>query len=519
MLDQMTLRLLLCLLVISLIIYITSLFVYRYLFHPLRNYPGAAWAKLTDGYGGYHALWRNLHITTWEDHCRYGSVVRSGPNKLVFNSAQAVRDIFYNEKISKSRVYLLTKSPPNVSNMFNVIDKKAHRAKRRVISQVLSERFMTDFEPQMHEQIDIFISKIQESYQNGVPANMTELCQRLTVDVVGLLGFGYPLNTQTDPANRFIFRGFMIASWRANVFMQFPILRNLKIDEAFRFLSFGTREKYIHLLEKMMGGRLAQDKMAHKDLYSVFPDQKGVDDIKLKDLWSEALFFLTAGGDTIATTLCALLFYLSRNERAYRALARELRTSFTTIDDIHNGPVLKQCHYLRACIDEALRLSPPAPSTLWREVNDEFESEEPIVIDGHVIPKGVQFGVNIYAMHHNEEYYPDSFAFKPERWLVSEQERSVLRSAFMPFSTGYRTCTGYGMAYLEASLVIAKLLWLFDFSAAPGELGEIGGGDASSAKRNKTGEFQLYHVFASTHDGPYLSFRPRDDSWLEEADL
>ena len=70
---------------------VTCLFVYRYFFHPLRKYPGSLWAKLTDGYGGYHALWRNLHITTWKDHCKYGSVVRSGPNKLVFNSAQAVR--------------------------------------------------------------------------------------------------------------------------------------------------------------------------------------------------------------------------------------------------------------------------------------------------------------------------------------------------------------------------------------------------------------------------------------------
>lgn len=58
------------------------------------------------------------------------------------------------------------------------------------------------------------------------------------------------------------------------------------------------------------------------------------------------------------------------------------------------------------------------------------------------------------------------------------------------------------MAYLELSLSLAKTLWYYDFETAPGKLGRVGVG--------QEGEFHLYDIFTSTHDGPYLVFKPRD---------
>ncbi|KAI1737805.1 hypothetical protein F4680DRAFT_427939 [Xylaria scruposa] len=58
--------------------------------------------------------------------------------------------------------------------------------------------------------------------------------------------------------------------------------------------------------------------------------------------------------------------------------------------------------YLRACIDESLRMSPPIPGTLWREQAADDTDSRPLVINGHVIPKGTYVGVNTYAIHHNE---------------------------------------------------------------------------------------------------------------------
>lgn len=124
--------------------------------------------------------------------------------------------------------------------------------------------------------------------------------------------------------------------------------------------------------------------------------------------------------------------------------------------------------YLRAFIDEALRLSPPVPGILWRDISPEYQrNNQPFLVDGHVIPRGTAFGINVYSLHHNEDYFPDSFSFKPERWLDSSPDtKKIMREAFNPFSMGPRGCAGKSMAYLEASLVLAKTLWYFDFEVA-----------------------------------------------------
>lgn len=140
-------------------------------------------------------------------------------------------------------------------------------------------------------------------------------------------------------------------------------------------------------------------------------------------------------------------------------------------------------------------------------------------MDGHVVPPGTQVGVCTYALHHNEKYFPGPSAFRPERWLVGESGEKALaemHSAFAPFSVGARSCAGKSMAYLEASLVIARTLWFVDFEPAPGELGEAGAGKpGAKGGRERPEEFQLYDIFSATHDGPNLMFRYRGEFWKD----
>lgn len=226
-------------------------------------------------------------------------------------------------------------------------------------------------------------------------------------------------------------------------------------------------------------------------------------------------FVCCTGAFSTSAGICAIFFYLSRNPRCYRRLADEIRSTFSTASDIQGGPKLSSCGYLRACIDETLRISTPVPGTLWREASSELGSK-PLIIDGHVVPAGTQVGVNTYTLHHNEEYFPDPYAFKPERWLPSETpeaQRKTMNAAFSPFSIGDRGCAGKPMAYLESSLVIAKTLWYFDFRPVAGALGCVGGGTPGKrGGRGRVDEYQLYDVIAGQHDGPNLIFSPRGDA-------
>lgn len=165
-------------------------------------------------------------------------------------------------------------------------------------------------------------------------------------------------------------------------------------------------------------------------------------------------------------------------------------------------------------------MSPPIGGTLWRQLAD-GEDDKPFVIDGHVIPPGTHVGVNVYAIHHNEEYFPEPFVFKPERWIAGDMLKIgnstgedgpflAANKAFAPFSLGARSCPGKSMAYLEASLVMARTLWYFDFEKSPGNLGNVGSRRRGvNGGKGGTEEFQLHDMLTSRHDGPYMIFQPR----------
>ena len=66
------------------------------------------------------------------------------------------------------------------------------------------------------------------------------------------------------------------------------------------------------------------------------------------------------------------------------------------------------------------------------------------------------------------------------------------------------------MALLQIKLVVARVMWLYDFKQPAGELGLIGGGhpDAKGG-RHRVGEYQLNAHISAACDGPMLMFRPR----------
>ncbi|KAI1327353.1 cytochrome P450 [Xylariaceae sp. FL0255] len=502
----------------AIVVYIYFVLGYRVLLHPLRQYPGPLAAKLSGAYNGIYALKGSLHLETYRQHTLYGSVVRQAPTRLVFNTVKALQDIYQNDRIAKSFVYgSITQG--GQSNIFTTINKSEHRPKRKLISQLLSDQSVRAFEPVINERVNTFLHQLAAPGSKPSP-NMTLKLRHLGLEVAGLLGFGYNLQLQTKDTHRFLTKAITLGNYRANACMQYPPLADLKIDKVLNLLPDKLRESLISTVTKMITARLAEPVDARHDLLSVFHSATDVDmqNIGQSELWAEAFFFFLAGGETIASALSAAFFYLSRNPECYKKLAKEIRSVFSSGAEISGGARLSRCRYLRAWIDESLRMSPPVPSTLWREAvvsPDLQDSQQPLIIDGHVVPSGTQVGVNIYCLHHNEEYFPEPFKFSPERWLVDDTaiRQLATHNALTAFSLGPRSCAGKAMAYLEMSIVLAKTLWYFDFETAPSE--QAGSNAKQSGVVREAGEFPVYDFFAVSHDGPRLVFRPRSEYFKE----
>ncbi|KAI1501827.1 cytochrome P450 [Biscogniauxia marginata] len=452
-------------------------------FHPLRAYPGPLVAKFTNAYGAFYVVRRCMHLATYDDHLKYGSVVRLGPNRLVFNTTTAVHDIYANARVHKGRSYSYTSRSGNPS-MWSTLDMDAHHRKRKLVGPVVSERSMRVFEPTMSATTDVFLRQLLKSSQQGRPVNMTERCERLAVDIVGLLAFGYPLNTQTEETNQLVPDSLKTTSTLSTLIMAWPATHI--VAPLAGWLGRKRAATFRLALRKMIGARMALPKDAKHDFYAlatgeICPGEQG---LSATELWPEAVFFIAAGGGT--------------------------------------GPRLSGCKYLRAVIDEVLRIAPASLAYTWRKQDaSSAAAGETLVVDGHVIPPRTEVAVNLYSLLHNAEYFPEPFDFRPKRWLAPGHEtdqqreaRATMRRAFQPFLLGDRGCTGKAMAYLELSMALAKTIWYFDFEKAPGEAGKVGEGFPGRADwRGRQDEFQLYDGVAVSHDGPNLVFKPREKYW------
>lgn len=62
--------------------------------------------------------------------------------------------------------------------------------------------------------------------------------------------------------------------------------------------------------------------------------------------------------------------------------------------------------------------------------------------------------------------HPERFA--PERWLPNAPSdfANDKKEAFQPFSIGPRNCVGKNLAMAEMKLILARLVWQFDWQLA-----------------------------------------------------
>lgn len=226
-----------------------------------------------------------------------------------------------------------------------------------------------------------------------------------------------------------------------------------------------------------------------------------------QELWGESNLLIIAGSDTTSTALASSFFYLVNNPSKLEVLQKEVRAAFNDVEEIHTGFELNSCVYLRAVIDESMRLSPPVGGILPREV-----LSGGLTIDNHHFPAGVVVGTSHYTIHHNPDYYPDPYTFSPERWIpdyVGKENVSTANSAFCPFSIGPRGCIGKGLAYSELTTALARVVFMYDFKLAEGT--SVGDGKASNVEwgRQRIGEYQLKDCFTSMKEGPMVVFKAR----------
>lgn len=174
---------------------------------------------------------------------------------------------------------------------------------------------------------------------------------------------------------------------------------------------------------------------------------------------------LGAGTETTAWALSVITYFVLTNPDILARMTQELLPVVPDPLSIPPWQTLEKLPYLSSVIAEGLRLSYGVSARTARVATGETlvyrgewtpaGAKAPVPVT-HVIPRGSAIGMSAAISHHDEKYYPDSYSFKPERWLDENgQHRKELDKAFLPFSKGSRSCIGMNLAYCELFVGIA----------------------------------------------------------------
>lgn len=406
------------------------------------------------------------------------------------------------------------------------IDKHQHAMRRRFLAPAFSERALKEAE----KLISISARKLCLGLASGTkdgewsePQNFNDWATFFGFDFISDLGYGQSFGMLDHDDNRWI-PGVLKS---ASIFLYYA--GYLPFIEFVRPLMGTWVQDYVGgqaaadslKFTNLANGRLAErtELERQRKTKSIDPDRKDTFHYLLnskdpvtgkmfttEQLQADSALIIAAGSDGVAVTLAACMFYLLNNPLSMETVVKEIRENFGSIEEIGN-PKLGSLPYLHACLEETLRMNPPKPSSLPREVLNGG-----LMIDGYLIPQGVNVGSPLYVIHHDPSVFPDPWTFLPERWIdssptgVTPEAVSAAKAASAPFLIGPMNCIGKNMSYIALKLALAHLLFGNDVRAS----GKLSGGgvvdDAEELRRRK-GEYQMTDWILGFRDGPTVEVR------------
>ncbi|KAF9475912.1 cytochrome P450 monooxygenase pc-3 [Pholiota conissans] len=360
---------------------------------------------------------------------------------------------------------------------------KFHRAMTRPF---FTRERISDFEI-YHRNCDISLSHAKHRIAEGHPVDFQDLVSRFTLDSateflfgnnVGslLAGIPYahshagknPSSFYAHPSTAFVkafTEGQLNSVCRMNYGNEWPLWEFWKdevkpqrrIIDAF---AEPLLRKALEMREKETsgGGDESKDEedvtlLAHLVRHTQDPNI-------LKD---ELVNLLVAGRDTTGSLLTSSFYMLTQHPDIEKRLREEV------IDEVgpSSSPTyenMREMKYLRAFLNEVLRLYPPVPADTRSTKN---ATTLPPASPGQkavYVPANVPVVYSIMHMQRRTDLWgPDALQFDPDRFIDERLHKYLVPNPFIfcPFNAGPRICLGQQFAYHEATYFLVRFLQQF----------------------------------------------------------
>ncbi|KAI1206783.1 putative cytochrome P450 [Annulohypoxylon truncatum] len=447
--------------------YLLSSVVYNLYLHPLAKYPGPLLARATQLWRFKNTMGGRQHRVFRAEHQKYGDVFRVSPNELSFASVQSYRDIYGflppgQQQFIKSDFYDVFGSGFKTGCIGSERDPKVHSSKKKNLLAAFSPRSLAAQENIIQRCTDAFVAKVGPlSRKTEAGIDMTKWFEMNAFDLLGEMAFGESFGCIAEEKHHF-WIDLILTHLREIVLIDnLRRFRILAVLGKWLLPSLATKVRATHqqYSRDKVRSRL-ESKSSRQDFFTNIVAKVKSGDVGLEEMTAHASTLIIAGGETTATTLTAALYYILRSAGVRSKLADEIRGRYRSYDEIDSASAL-QLSYLQAVINEAMRIHPSGAGGFPR-------ISPGATVDGHWVPAGTEVYTSTWSVSHDKRYFADPDEFKPERWINPECED--VKEASQPFSLGYRACIGRSFAFVEMSLVLAKLFYSYDMELVDRDL-------------------------------------------------
>ncbi|CAG8465911.1 15192_t:CDS:2, partial [Cetraspora pellucida] len=410
-------------------------FIFGHLISLFKDKQGEAFIYLAKQYGGivrFHVLLNKPYISISDPKLIQQVLInRSYEFPKCFISKSMVKDLVGEDGVSFSQ-------------------GDAHKRLRKLLSPSFAfanvKEMLPTFIQAGHKLKDAWLKKIGNKKEERI--TITALIPKITLDVIGLVGFNYEFNSITSDSELARAYHSIINKTPSFVYMEllniFPFIK--KIPTSYNNQYWDSIKTIDNVTEKL----IAEQKNATvrgKDFLSLLIKMNENlpvnEQLTHNELRSLIMTLLLAGHETTSSVLSWALYYLAKNPDIQDHLRKEVLDKFPDRNYFPSFEEIDHLKYLECVFKESLRISPPG--------------------------MGTQFIIPIYAIHHDPLIWgDDAESFNPSRWLDPEIKSKISNDNFLPFGAGARNCLGMKMSQLEFKCLIPIIIRNFEFRLVEG---------------------------------------------------
>ncbi|KAK9779566.1 putative Cytochrome P450 [Seiridium cardinale] len=427
--------------------------------------------------------------TLYEQHQK-NPVLRIGPNALSYGNVRAIKDIYgHGTKCTKGEFYETLAGTHY--HLADVVDKSEHARKRKILSAAYAIQNLENWEYKVADKAERFVRGADRActlpMKKGLlrpdPQDLTfdyrAWTNFFTLDAIADIGLSERLGfldqgsdiVQAERLDGSTFevnyraclhataRNQSALAWSHDWF-GFNKWLSSRLSPEFRN-RWNLNEGWDGIVYHRATQRLKRYESGEKlsDFFQCLMEDKqgNPHGMEWGEIVAEVSIMMNAGSDTTAIAMNNVMYWLLKNPECMKKLREEV--DYVLDDDEVVAPYDKVKHlpYLRACLDESLRITPSTTFGLPRRT----PPEGAMILD-EFIPGDTTVSVSAYVAHRDPEVFPNPERFEPERWLGDKGKD--LQPYFISFSAGARGCIGRNISYLEQTVLLATVVHRYELA-------------------------------------------------------